>query len=882
MHTSGSTGMPKPIYHPHRIWTEAIPCMPGKPAFTTTPLFHGGSADLLRSMNALSTLYLFSSVYPMTVSNITGALSVCPDAHAFLSVPYILKMLAENSSGLQMLQTMDLVSTGGAPLPELLGDRMVNQGVNLVSRLGSSECGFLMSSHRDYDHDKEWIWLRNDGLGLELLHFEPVSDSADEDLSELVVDKQWSTRVVSNRPDGSFASGDLYAKHPTKPNTWRYHGRTDDIIVLMTGKKASANPLETALRACPAISEAIVFGAERPALGVLIVPASPAVTRTEILERVRIVNNTSASYACIPEQLVVILTAEDARKIPKTSKGSVVRPTALHVFAALIKEAYRRLESGDVTAEEIVYGAFDEGEAMKDYIRSAVARARRQNPHAGDHQRTGPTDDVDLFNAGLDSVQAILVRSDLQKLVANCGVSLASNVVFEHPSITRLASHILEIRAGNVSTPSHESNEQFQHQVMRKLLKLYTFADDIDLGLNESSFRQPSSNADEGDAIVITGVTGSLGVHLMMHYLTTTDLHIFALVRASDDAHALRRIFGSIEHRKDRSTFEELQHRVTALAAELTKESLGIQDADYRKMAETAVTIIHVAWPVNFALSLESFEPALKGLRHLLDLACHTHRSARLIFCSSTSAAAHSGDANNIVYERLPEHERAAAPLGYARSKWVAEHLCESAHATALRGRVAVARLGQLCGATDDGRWNESEAWPLLLASAKRTSCLPMLGNEELSLLPYNIAARMLKHIADLAFTELDAGESSEMPIIHVLNDELLPWSELLTFLRGAGHRFEDVSPTEWMERLRALQAEGGLDAATANLLDLWQKKYIDAPSGPAEPKYSVTVAQQLIKRANDSIEVDWPTLVDKWVRNWRHTGFFPTSGVDA
>ena len=113
-----------------------------------------------------------------------------------------------------------------------------------------------------------------------------------------------------------------------------------------------------------------------------------------------------------------------------------------------------------------------------------------------------------------------------------------------------------------------------------------------------------------------------------------------------------------------------------------------------------------------------------------MDLTALTQRSARLVFCSSTSAAAHSSDAGHTIYERLREHESAAAPLGYARAKWVAEHLCQSAHATTLRGRVAVARLGQLCGGTDDGRWNESEALPLLLASAKYAGCLPLLDGE--------------------------------------------------------------------------------------------------------------------------------------------------------
>jgi phenylacetate-coenzyme A ligase PaaK-like adenylate-forming protein len=62
---------------------------------------------------------------------------------AFLSVPYILSVLAEdiNGTGIEMLQSMRFVSTGGAPLDTAIGDAMVKTGVRLVSRLGSSECG---------------------------------------------------------------------------------------------------------------------------------------------------------------------------------------------------------------------------------------------------------------------------------------------------------------------------------------------------------------------------------------------------------------------------------------------------------------------------------------------------------------------------------------------------------------------------------------------------------------------------------------------------------------------------------------------------------------------------------------------------------------------
>jgi len=73
---------------------------------------------------------------------------------AFLSVPYILSTLVEDldGNGMQMLRGMDYVSTGGAPLDTVVGDAMVDRGVRLVSRLGSSECGCTFLSTLEYGH----------------------------------------------------------------------------------------------------------------------------------------------------------------------------------------------------------------------------------------------------------------------------------------------------------------------------------------------------------------------------------------------------------------------------------------------------------------------------------------------------------------------------------------------------------------------------------------------------------------------------------------------------------------------------------------------------------------------------------------------------------
>ena len=241
---------------------DEVPTVPPEPAaFTTTPLFHGGVSDLLRAWMARSMIYFFpTSSTPITSHNVVQAVEICRHSPlsllelelsqlqleerrkrfwvaAILSVPYILTILSEDldGSGIQMLKDMELVSTGGAPLDTGRGDRMVERSVKLVSRLGSSECGcepepyactnsakstfgfawicttVLLSSHRDYETEKDWEWLRNDSAYSDALMFEPVDTGgrSGQETFEMIVADKWSSKVSKLR-SGPYLSDESH------------------------------------------------------------------------------------------------------------------------------------------------------------------------------------------------------------------------------------------------------------------------------------------------------------------------------------------------------------------------------------------------------------------------------------------------------------------------------------------------------------------------------------------------------------------------------------------------------------------------------------------------------------------------------------------------
>jgi thioester reductase-like protein len=116
------------------------------------------------------------------------------------------------------------------------------------------------------------------------------------------------------------------------------------------------------------------------------------------------------------------------------------------------------------------------------------------------------------------------------------------------------------------------------------------------------------------------------------------------------------------------------------------------------------------------------------GTRHLLDLAASSSHQAKLLFCSSLASVLNGASLDDPIAEQLSSSPSTSIPIGYSQSKWVTEQICGKAASTTLRDRVQVLRIGQLCGDTQHGIWNESEGWPLMLRTAGTTGRLPKLN----------------------------------------------------------------------------------------------------------------------------------------------------------
>lgn len=887
-HSSGSTGLPKPIYHIHNFWCFSLASASGTDvsAYGTTPLYHGGMSDFLRSLQAGSTIFF----HPITghgntlaTESIRKAFAACSQSFErtikppgyFLSVPIVLEMLSKTSEGLQFLRRMELVSTGGAPLSQAVGDLLVREGVHIVSRLGSSECGFLMSSFRDFDHDTDWNWLRAQTKleDKELLNFRESSDNPG--LFELVVTGHWPTKLLSNSTDSCFETKDLYVRHPEHSDRYQYATRVDDTLVLLNGKKFAAGIIESRLRNSDLVEDAIVFGANHALVGAVVIPTEE-VTDTEskyaLVQSLRPflnenLNPTLPPHARIPSELIVVSDPELARAIPRSSKGTLQRSQAYRQLSTVIDSVYRDYETGTLPGYPDKEAL--EGEDLRSYV-FRLANKVLPRPVASVTE--------DLHQAGMDSIGATKLKAMInQRIALGSSNRLDGNVIYDYPTVEALVGLVKKMRAGKEAT-SKEPQPSTSRQQMQDTVH--------HLSADLPKIQTRSSKVTGAPVTVLTGATGGLGAELLCALLAaSSDSKILCLVRADSDEAALKRVQASISDRElsTRIQASAWSSRIYCFASLLIdQETLGVASAHFMNLVQSTakLEVVHAAWSVNFALSFQSFaRDNLAALAHLLHFSMQ-HGAQAFLFCSSIASVLgnQSNDAvktGSRVLEMASADPATAGSLGYSQSKWVAEAIVERAGLQGLR--CAVARIGQLCSNSVTGVWNESEGWPLMVRTSRELKALPVLSDRlKLDWLPIDTAAKVLTEI--LCATA--KGENSErkaifyhvvLPVDVLASQNIPTWSDLLNWLAAGGLAFQKEELSRWLDDVQSNTSR----VRGRALLNIWR----NLPSGkavkeaPIQPIVETSRARWASVALQQARPID-AKVIEKTIQHWTKTGF--------
>ena len=364
LHTSGSTGHPKPIQYtfaalssypkqlrPHKlvgnapknttdIWKDKCCYNAFPPSHMIGALIavainiYWNAPQLLGPSTALPTPAFLAEVFKMDL------------CEAGLMPPFMLQAMAQNQEHLESLRSLKALTFCGAPFPSPDIPNKIRALVPLYTAYGSTEVGVFALNLEDQG-DFEYM-----GFGpLIGAEFHPEGDG----LYELVIKKDPKILpaqfVFHNFRDiDEWPTKDLFTKHPTK-ELWHYQERKDDIIVLSTGQNVHPLPLEDAVTRHPKISAALLVGPRRPSCAWLIESTEPPADATEaeklkdeIWSIITEASNEGPSHAQVPKERILFTSKE--KPMLRAGKGTVQRQLTWEAYQPEIDALYNAAAGG--------------------------------------------------------------------------------------------------------------------------------------------------------------------------------------------------------------------------------------------------------------------------------------------------------------------------------------------------------------------------------------------------------------------------------------------------------------------------------------------------------------------------------------------------------
>ncbi|KAI1084742.1 putative polyketide synthase [Whalleya microplaca] len=322
--------------------------------------------------------------------------------------------------------------------------------------------------------------------------------------------------------------------------------------------------------------------------------------------------------------------------------------------------------------------------------------------------------------------------------------------------------------------------------------------------LEAAADRTTTTRTGRGAAVVVTGASGSLGSHLVQTLAARPDVAtVVCINRPVSNVWADERQADALLSRGIKLS-PAASAKLRVYDTDTSKPQLGLPAEEYAWVARHGTHIIHNGWPMSGTRPLKAYEPQIRVMRNLLDLArdMATTTAPRKIGFQLVSSIGVVGFSDGPHVLEQPVPMAAVMPSGYNEGKWVCERmLTETLRRHPRLFRASVARPGQISGSTASGVWNPVEHFPFLVKSAQVLKAWPDLQGV-LHWLPVDRSASVM---VDLLRINDHDGMAEACPVYHIDNPVGQPWKNMSTVLAAA----LDIPPhgiipfQDWIKRVR-------------------------------------------------------------------------------
>ncbi|KAK2015966.1 male sterility protein [Colletotrichum eremochloae] len=882
LHTSGSTGLPKPIVIRHGSvaltdcvfslpeWNGALPVFQAMDAlmkkhFNPLPMFHAGGVYGFISTVAIGGREL---VYPPPDRPLTADLAIeiiqATGSTSASLPPSIVEEMSQRPEHIAVLKQLSFLVFGGGPLNKEAGDILYRQGVHLLNIIGATETMPLFLYHQKNPQLWQYFIYNEELSGIEFR-----KATTDDNVYEMFItrkSRQFPVQgVFYTFPDKEeYGTNDLYQPHPTLPHHWKFHGRADNIINLSNGEKLNPVAMEDIICGNPAVKNAVIVGTQKFQPALIVEPWVYPKSEEEIddlIERIMpqvaeanaVAENTKATHARIVRHLIAVSKRE--KPFLMADKGTLKRAATIKLYADEIEELYanpREIPLAKVPRLNV---------SSQAALSKSIEKLLREHlgvPHL--------EPDTDFFAAGMDSLQIIAAARFITASLratnnSYSSVTIEARDIYNHGSPNQLASHILQTLGSGKSDGRADAKVRVQ-AAMEELYKKMT------KDLIHARPARPEPAKDQ-QTVILTGSTGNMGCYLLDEMIRNPYIKKVICFNRSNDGGAGKQAKAMDERGLQQP---EKSGKVEFFHASLSQPRMGLSQEVYSRLLKEVDRIVHNAWAVNFNMPLEAFEPHIKGVRKLADFAATADKRVVMVFVSTIGSTTMWDSSRGPVPETslrdlsLPE-------IGYGQGKLVSSLILEDA-AKAGDFPLAIVRVGQIAGPlASAGAWSRQEWLPSIIASSLVLRALPrnLSVMNSITWVPVETMSKMVLDIAGLTEESRDYHEG----YFHGCNPSSTSFDKLAPSIQqyyGKNRIPELINFEDWVDRLEASRTSKDALGADRNpglkLVDFYRRNAAFGDNVTSSKTYE-TRKTLSCSPALRSVRPVTPELMVHWCKQW-------------
>ena len=376
---------------------------------------------------------------------------------------------------------------------------------------------------------------------------------------------------------------------------------------------------------------------------------------------------------------------------------------------------------------------------------------------------------------------------------------LAMTLNLELAKITDKITYQDIFRFSTVSEQEKLINSDIKNESIYKIDDLS--GDLLDI-LNKSKNKEKIKKSSAKN-ILLTGVTGFLGAHIMEKLLEHPETKIYCIIREEPGLTSKYKLHEKLKYYFGEKYNNEIDKRIFAITGDICEPGFGLKQEDLLNLANSIDTVINSAANVSHFGNYNKFYNAnVQSVKYIIDFCKSFNKSLYQI--STMGVAGLNMDAsyltnkkkNKVVFDESSLYIGQEPETVYTYTKYLAEIQVLNAITTGLDGYIL--RMGNLMPRFSDGLFQENEQSNEFLnkiASFVRIGAIPdNLYRYTLEITPVDLAA---KAICQIVFNKTTSNR-----IFHLFDYKRVPMCKCLKLFKKLDYNIEVLPEKDFIKKI--------------------------------------------------------------------------------